>query len=130
MSTQTTKPDTTHFFLDLRNITGEIEHQTVLRGENDAHIAPGCSIRANRWVQRAILLGTLDQLANESVNGAIVSTDTTRDIGIARFDDCLKENALRLWISFDRSTIISNDVFKRIKNILLGSARDAFLQRI
>ena len=121
MSAQTTQPDATHLFLGLGDLTGEIEHQAVLDGENHAHIAPGRGIRADHRVQIAILTGAFDQLADNPVDSAIVSTDTACDIGIARVGNCLKENTLSLRIGFDRGTIVIDDVFEDIKDILLAS---------
>src|SRR5712691_13572278 len=55
-------------------------------------------------------------------------TDAARNIGVAGFGDCLKENALGLRIGFDRGTVVIDDMFECIKDISFGSARDALLQ--
>src|SRR5260370_14634750 len=111
-----------------RDFTGEIEHQAVLNGDNHAHIAPGRGIRAECGVQSAVCLSALDKLANKAVDGAIVLADTLRDLGIGRFNHCLKENALDLRIGFDRSSIVLDDPVECIQHILLGPVGDAFVQ--
>ena len=68
MSAQTAQPDAAHLFLDLGNLAREIEHYAVLDGENDAHIAPGGGIRADRRVQVAKLQGALDKLTDERID--------------------------------------------------------------
>src|SRR5258708_37155639 len=114
MSTQTTQPDATHLFLGLGDLTGEIEHQAVLDGENHAHIAPGRGIRADHRVQIAVLTGALDQLADNPVDSAVVPTDPAADTGIARVGNRLNANALSLRIAVDRGTLVIDDVCERV----------------
>src|SRR5215475_183680 len=101
MSAQPAQPDAAHLVPAARDFTGEIEHQAVLDGENQAHIAPGRGIQADCRVQVALCLSALDKLADKLINSAVMLTDTTSNIGVARFGDCLKENTLSFRIGFD-----------------------------
>src|SRR6266567_7904105 len=85
MSAQATKPDTTHFVLNACDLSGEIEHQAILRGENDAHRAPRCSIRADHRIQISILVGALDKLADKSRERAVMPSDAVRNLGVTCF---------------------------------------------
>jgi hypothetical protein len=52
------------------------------------------------------------------------------DIGITSFDDRLEENALGFRVGFGRGSVVVGEVCESIKDILVSSVQDAFLQPI
>src|SRR5712691_5138160 len=128
MSTQSTQPDATGLFLYLRNLFSDIEHHAILAGKNHAHIPPSCCIQTDCSIKISLLPCSLNKLANTPIDLAVMFADTPCNLGIAHFAHCLKEQALDFRIDFDCFTILFNEVFEGIEDILISSARDSFLQ--
>ena len=64
-SAQSAQPDVAHLVQTARDFSGEMEHQSVLNGQNHAQIAPDGRIWVECRVQGALCLSTLDQLAKK-----------------------------------------------------------------